>query len=133
MFEEPASEAVARIDSWERAFEQRAEQARSLAERTAELTATARSRDGLVEVTVNRDGQVASLRLDEGIRQQSAAATSRTILQTLQSAKAELMNQFAEATAETVGAGTETGRALVAALQSRLGSPSVDPGDESGQ
>lgn len=128
MFEEPASEAMARIDDWERTFEQRAEQARALAQRTTDLTATARSRDGLVEVSVNSNGQVAGLRLDEGIRHQSAETTSRTILHTLRSAKAELMKQFAAVTAETVGAETETGRALMASLQTRLGSPAVDPG-----
>jgi hypothetical protein len=52
---ESADEALERIDEWERSLGRRAEQAQELARRTAELTATARSRDGLVEVTVDTE------------------------------------------------------------------------------
>ena len=54
-----------RIDAWERGFTERAAQAKALAERTAQLSATARGGDGLIDVTVGPDGQVTDLRLDE--------------------------------------------------------------------
>jgi DNA-binding protein YbaB len=118
-----ASEALERIDEWERSLARRAEQAQELARRTAGLTATARSHDGLVEVTVGSEGRVERLHLDERIRQQSADVTARTVLRILRAANASLVTQFEEATAETVGVETETGRMLLAGLRERLGQP----------
>jgi DNA-binding protein YbaB len=105
---------------------QRAEKARELARRTAEISVTARSRDGLVEVTVGPEGQIVHLHLDERIRQQSAATTAQKILDTLVAAKADLIQRYHEATAETVGPDSETGRALMSSLRKRLG---TDGGD----
>jgi DNA-binding protein YbaB len=118
---ESADEALERIDEWERSLGRRAEQAQELARRTAELTATARSRDGLVEVTVGATGRVERIHLDERTRQQSAEVTARDLMETLRAANAALLKQFQETTAETVGAETETGRMLVAGLRKRLG------------
>ena len=115
--------ALERIDDWERSVADRAEQARSLASRASDLSATARSRDGLIEVTVGAEGQLARLHLDERIRQQSAAATSHSIMETLQAAKADLVRHFDEAVSGTVGPDSETGRALTDALRRRLGPP----------
>ena len=118
---ESAGEALERIDEWERSLSRRAEQAQELARRTAELTATARSRDGLVEVTVDAEGRVERIHLDERTRQQPAEVTARDLMQTLRAATALLLKQFQEATAETVGAETETGQMLIAGLRNRLG------------
>ncbi|MEV8504887.1 YbaB/EbfC family nucleoid-associated protein [Actinoplanes sp. NPDC051475] len=119
---EPAAEATARIDEWEHALQRRAEQAQSLAQRTEGLFATARSDDRLVEVTVSSNGQLLDLRLDEDIRHQSAATTAREIVATLRRARADLLRQFDEATAETIGADSETGRALMRSIRVRLDS-----------
>jgi len=111
--------AVERIDEWERGFADRAAQTKALAERTAGLSATAREA-GLVEVTVGSNGQVTDLRLDEGIRRQPASTTARQILVAIQAAKSDLVRQFSEVTAETVGADSATGRAVLAGFVSRL-------------
>ncbi|WP_240669903.1 YbaB/EbfC family nucleoid-associated protein [Actinoplanes solisilvae] len=120
--------ALERIDDWERSIADRAEQARALALRASDLSATARSRDGLVEVTVGAEGQLIRLRLDERTRQQPSAATAESIMETLQAAKDHLLRQFEEATAETVGPDSETGRALTEALRWRLGPPTEPTG-----
>ena len=120
--------ALERIGDWERSIADRTEQARALALRASDLSATARSRDGLVEVTVGAEGQLTRLRLDERTRQQSSAATARSIMETLQAAKDDLVRQFEEATAGTVGPDSETGRALAEGLRRRLGAPvNVEP------
>lgn len=85
------------------------------------MSATVRSHDGMVEVTVGSGGSVERLHLDERTRRQPAAETARTIIETLEAAKTELIRQFDEATAETVGADSETGRMLMASLRNRLG------------
>jgi len=118
-----AEDAFDRIDEWERSLSHRAEQARELARRTAGLTATARSRDGLVEVTVGAEGRVERIHLDDGIRRQSAEDTEKTLMETLRAANALLIQQFEKATADTVGIETETGRMLMLGLRKRLGPP----------
>jgi DNA-binding protein YbaB len=120
---ESAGDALERIDEWERSLSRCAEQAQELARRTAALTATVRSRDGLVEVTVGAEGRVERIHLDERTRQQSAEVTARDLMETLRAATASLLRQFQEAAAETVGAETETGRMLIAGLRKRLGEP----------
>ncbi len=120
---ESADAALERIDLWERSLARRAEQAQELARRTSEMTATARSRDGLVEVTVDAEGRVSSIHLDERTRQQSAETTSRTLMETVRAASSSLFKQLQEVTAETVGGDSETGRMLVAGLRRRLGEP----------
>jgi DNA-binding protein YbaB len=79
-----------RIDQWERGFVERAKQAKALAERTAQLSATACGGDGLVEVTVGPNGQVTGLRLDEMTRRQSAT-TAGQILSTVRAAQRALL------------------------------------------
>jgi hypothetical protein len=98
-----------RIEQWQRAFQERATQARVLATRTSGLSATAREGDGIVEV------------LGEEIRDQPAAATARQILSAIRSAKASLAHEFAQATADTVGLESATGRALIDSSNARLG------------
>jgi len=120
MFEGPdLDEAERRIDDWQAAIEQRATQARELAARIASLSGSARSGDGLVEIAVDSSGGVTDLRLDEQIRRQPAADTAAQILATLAAAQDDLLTQATTVTEETVGADSETGRAVLASLARR--------------
>jgi DNA-binding protein YbaB len=107
------------VDDWQAGFEERAAQARELAARLSELTATARSEDGLIEVTVGSSGALVGLELDEDIRHQSADKTAREILATLGAAQAAMTKAATAVTAETVGAESETGRAVIASFTAR--------------
>jgi DNA-binding protein YbaB len=107
------------VDDWQAGFEERAAQARELAARLSELTATARSEDGLIEVTVGSSGALVGLELDEDIRRQSADKTAREILATLGAAQAAMTKAATAVTAETVGAESETGRAVIASFTAR--------------
>ncbi len=108
------------VDNWQARIEERAAAAKELSARLAELTGTARSDDGLVEVTVGSAGTVTGLELDEGIRRQPAAATAQAILATMRNAQAALTEAATAATDETVGADTPTGRAVIASYTARL-------------
>ncbi|WP_225853173.1 YbaB/EbfC family nucleoid-associated protein [Micromonospora sp. AMSO1212t] len=67
--DEAALDAAARrLDEWESSLAARAARARDLSARTQALTGTARSADGLIEVTVDANGLLADLRLDERVR-----------------------------------------------------------------
>jgi hypothetical protein len=108
------------IDEWRGTIEQRAARARSLESRLARLTETARSPDGLVTVTVGVRGDLTALDLAEGVRQRPAAVTASEILSTLRVARGALVAAVADVTAETMGADTATGRAVVESFTNRL-------------
>jgi hypothetical protein len=108
------------VDDWQAGFEQRAAQARDLAGRLARLRASAHSDDGFVTVTVGPDGAMTGLELDEEVRRRPAAETARQILATLAAARADLTTQAGTVTRETVGADSETGKAVLASLARRL-------------
>ena len=107
------------VDDWQAGIEARAAAARELSERLAGLSASARSDDHLVEVTVGASGAITGLELDEGIRRQPAEDTARSILTTLRAAQAALTVAATEVTAETVGADSATGQAVIASFQAR--------------
>jgi DNA-binding protein YbaB len=117
--------ADAMIDDWQAGIEARATQARELSARLATLSARARSADELVTVTVGASGELVGLELDERIRDRPAAETARAILATLRSARARLTAAVTAVTAETVGADSPTGRAVLAAYPRRLGADDV--------
>jgi DNA-binding protein YbaB len=114
-------EAERLVDDWQAGFEERAAQARELAARLGALTASVRSDDGFVSVTVGPSGALVDLELDEEIRQQPAATTAREILATLRAAQAALTSAATAVTAETVGAESETGKAVIASYVARQG------------
>jgi hypothetical protein len=100
-----------------------AARARQLAARLGALTARARSADGLVSVTVGSSGAITGLELKEGIRDRLADETARAILATVRAAQASLTAAVTAAAAETVGADSETGKAVIASYVSRQNSP----------
>jgi hypothetical protein len=108
------------VDDWQSGIEERAAAARALSERVAGLTATARSADGLVEVTVASSGLLTGLRLAEAIRRRPAAQTSAEILAVSRAALARLAERVAEAVQETVGRDSATGRAVMGSFAARI-------------
>jgi DNA-binding protein YbaB len=107
------------VDDWQAGIEARAAQTRDLAARLGALTATALSEDGLVSVTVGASGAITDLSLKEGIRERPATDTAREILETLRAAQASLTEAATAVTAETVGADSETGKAIIASYAAR--------------
>jgi hypothetical protein len=112
-------EAARLVDDWQAGIEARAAQARELASRLATLTASARSDDGLISVTVGASGGITDLELKDDIRSRPAAETARAILATMRAAQKSLTTAATAVTAETVGADSETGKAVIASYASR--------------
>ena len=119
-----------RIDDWQAGIEQQATQARLLSGRLAALTATARSADGLVRVTLAASGAVTAIDLDDEVRRQPAARTGRDIVATIRAAERKLADQAAEAVAETVGTDGPTGQAVLGSFTTRFGHPDGDDSDD---
>ncbi|MEU7841336.1 YbaB/EbfC family nucleoid-associated protein [Micromonospora sp. NPDC049114] len=108
-----------RLDEWESSIAARAEQAKTLSARIQELTGTAHNTDRTVDVTVDGAGLLIDLRLDERVRQQSAAHTARQILETTRAARTDLLRQVREVTGELLGDDAST-RAIIDSYRSRL-------------
>ncbi|MBM7489121.1 hypothetical protein JOD64_000343 [Micromonospora luteifusca] len=111
--------AQRRLDEWESSLAEQAERAKTLSARMQGLTGTARNPDRSAEVTVDSAGLLIDLRLDERIRQQSAAHTARQILETTRAAGADLLRQVSEAAVEALGDDARA-RAIIDSYRSRL-------------
>ncbi|GIE95774.1 YbaB/EbfC family nucleoid-associated protein [Paractinoplanes rishiriensis] len=98
----------------------------NLADRLAALSASATGDDGAVTVTVAGSGVVTGLRLDDAVRRLTGETLSAEIMRTMRRAQAALAEQVTAAVDETVGAGTETGRAVLGTLTGRASQP-VEP------
>ncbi|GAA0406833.1 hypothetical protein GCM10009541_57450 [Micromonospora gifhornensis] len=109
-----------RLDEWEASIADRVQRARALSARVSTLTGTAHNADRSVEVTVDSAGQLVDLRLDERIRQQSAARTARQVLATTRAAQADLLRRITTATTETLGDDDPAGPALLHSYRRRL-------------
>jgi hypothetical protein len=107
------------VDDWQAGIEAEAAVAHELAARLAELTASARSPDNLIGLTVGASGALTGLELDEAIRRRPAQETARSILATLRSAQTALVAAATAVTDETVGAGSETGQAIIRSYRAR--------------
>lgn len=94
----------------------------NLADRLAALSASATGDGGKVTVTVAGSGVVTGLSLVDD-RRLSGATLSAEILRTMRRAQASLAEQVTAAVDETVGAGSEAGRALLTVLATAVPEP----------
>ena len=105
------------LDSWAASVDATAARAVELSRRVAALTGAARSRDGSVAVTVGSNGQVVRLDLADD------PALGREIMALLARAQADLCARVAEQVEDTVGADSETGRAVIHSYDERFPAP----------
>ena len=105
------------LDSWVASVDATAMRAVELSRRVAALTGEARSRDGSVRVAVGSAGQVVRLDLAEH------SALGREIMSLIAMAQADLSTKVAEQVQETVGADSETGRAVLQSYEERFPAP----------
>jgi YbaB/EbfC DNA-binding family len=101
------------LDDWTAGISAQAERAATLSRRVAALTASAESADGSIKVTVGSAGQVESLDLDD-------AELARRILSVMRKAQSNLARQVTAQVQDTVGADTETGRAVIDSFELRF-------------
>ncbi|GAB1645249.1 YbaB/EbfC family nucleoid-associated protein [Krasilnikovia sp. MM14-A1259] len=103
-----------------------ADRVSALADRLAALTASAAGDDGAIRVTVAGSGAVVGLELDDRVRRLPAADLAEQIMAAVRRAQAALVGQVADAVAQTVGAGTETGKAVLESFARRFGVDAPD-------
>jgi len=115
------------VRSWSSQVSGRAEAAAALADRVAGLTASATGADGAVTVTVTSSGNVAGLALTDSVQKLDGAELSAEIMLAYRRAQAGLTEQVAAAVDETVGADTETGRAVLESFAQRFPAEPDEP------
>ncbi len=108
------------LDGWAAKVNIEAERAVTLSRRVAALTSTAKSRDGSITVTVGASGTVNSLELDDRVQTLAGRDLSRQVMDVLRRAQAGLSEQVSSTVQQTVGADTETGRAVIDSYEARF-------------
>jgi hypothetical protein len=106
--------------SWSAQVSGRTEAAAALADRVATLAASASGDDGAVTVTVGSSGIPTALMLDDRVKRLAGEELAAEILRVMRRAQAGLADRVAVAVDETVGADTETGKAVLDSFSQRF-------------
>jgi hypothetical protein len=106
------------LDSWTAGVNEQARAAADLARQVSALSSTAESDDGSIRVTVGSTGQIERLELAD-------TELGRRVMQVMHEAQARLATAVAATVEQTVGADTETGRAVIHSFETRF--PAPDP------
>ncbi|HEX5201877.1 YbaB/EbfC family nucleoid-associated protein [Paractinoplanes rhizophilus] len=111
------------VRSWSDSVSERAAAAREMADRVAGLTVDATDPDRLITTTVNGSGGLVDLRLEPGAARLPMDELARQVLRTMRRAQAKLAERVADIAAETVGADSESARAVVSGFEHRYPEP----------
>ncbi|MDA1359294.1 YbaB/EbfC family nucleoid-associated protein [Glycomyces luteolus] len=114
-------DAVARLHERQAAFQKTVAATQEMATRMRTLTATASDANGLATVTVDSSGVLLKAEFTARIQRTAPDAVSRALMEALANAKQRVAAQTEEVIADTVGADSETGRAVAQELNTRLG------------
>ncbi|THV40807.1 YbaB/EbfC family nucleoid-associated protein [Glycomyces buryatensis] len=114
--------ARARLEERKARFEQMASQTQAMAEQMKALSVTVSDSNGLITVKVDSTGNLTGIELSDRTRRVTPDVVSRTIMETIAEAKRRIVEQTGEVIAATVGADSETGKAVAASLKQRLDS-----------
>jgi hypothetical protein len=124
-----ADAAQAWIDNWSTSLTEQAARAKEMSRQVAELSVSAGSSDGAIEVTVGGSGVVTDLRLGELVRKRPADEIAADILTVMRRAQATLGAAVAEIAGQTVGADSQIARAVVAGYEERYPGMTGEEGD----
>jgi YbaB/EbfC DNA-binding family protein len=117
---------------WEARAREQLFQAQEMAARVGDLKATAENRDRTVSVTVEANGVPTTIKLSEAVSGWHPDRISNEIMATMAKAQAKLTVAVTQVADETVGADSETGRAVLNTYHNRFPAPPDDePNDRS--
>jgi DNA-binding protein YbaB len=132
-FNAAGEDADAWVDSWAAGVSARAQAAQELSERVSMLSVSASGRDGAVEVTVAGSGVMTGLRLDDRVLSWPGEEIAAQVMAVMRRAQGSLAARVAEIAGETVGADSETGRAVVDGFARRFPVLPDDDDDRAGE
>lgn len=126
-----ADDAEEWVRSWTTQVSGRAAAGAALADQVSGIACTATGAGGAVRVTVGSSGTVTGLELHDRVQRMSGAELSAEILTVMRRAQAQLTDRVAIAVQNTVGADSETGRAVLGTFAQRFPAPPDDDADGS--
>jgi DNA-binding protein YbaB len=101
-----------------------------MSDEVAALKSTATLADGAIKVTVAGSGLLVGLELDDRVQRFPGRELAAQIMRAVAKAQAALNTKVAEVVAGTVGAESETGRAVVSSFERRFPEPPQEEGPE---
>jgi DNA-binding protein YbaB len=122
--------ALARIAELKGRMEQSLAAAKNMSERLGELNAVGMDPNGVAKAMVDSSGNLIGLQLSERVYNHPLDFTARMILEATRAAKVALADKTREVIADTVGSEGETGKAVLAGLDERLGIEDDEGEDE---
>lgn len=114
------------IEGWAAGLEAKAERYQQMQQRVSEVSATSRSRDGLVRVTVDSGGNVTDLTISDDVRRRSGDEVATAVMSTIRRAQAGITEQVSSVMSETVGDDEATVNAVVSSYRQRFPDPDAD-------
>lgn len=117
---------------WQAQVAENARRYGELSDRLARASITETSRDGGVRVTVDADGSVADLVLDDRVWPSSMPELAEQIMGCLRRARARIPDLLAQTMAETVGTQDESAALLMADARRKFPPPPPEPVDRNG-
>lgn len=114
------------LDSWTAQVDAQAQRSVELSRRVAALDASAEGRDGSIRVRVRSTGQVEQLDLDDRVHELSGPRLAAEIMSVMRRAQSALSSRVADEVRATVGADTETGRAVIQSFDTRFPTPPAE-------
>lgn len=106
--------AQSRLSAWRTNADRLARETQAAGQALQGLRATGADGNQIAEVTVDSGGAMVAIKLSSRIQRQAPEHTQAVILEAYRAAKANLAEAAAGIVADTVGADTATGRALLA-------------------
>ena len=111
------------LAGWSASIDERARQAQQLATKVAALSASHRSTNGEVALTVSASGQIVDIKFGDRIRDLAPSELARLVMDTMRRAQAKLTQLAQRAAEETVGADSATGEAVIASFSRQFPQP----------
>ncbi|MGJ7908853.1 YbaB/EbfC family nucleoid-associated protein [Actinopolyspora sp. H202] len=96
------------------------QQAQRIQDAASTVSGEATSGDGSVRVTVDQNGNMSDLRLEDGALRQRPEQLSETILTTVRSAQAQLTDRMREAMEPVLGQDSETMDSVLSGMRDRF-------------
>jgi DNA-binding protein YbaB len=111
------------LRNWTAQASTRAEAAQRMSEGVAALTSTATLADGAIKATVAGSGLLTGLELDDRVQRMPGRELAAQIMRAVAQAQAGLNTKVAAVVSDTVGAESETGRAVMTSFERRFPEP----------
>jgi DNA-binding protein YbaB len=108
---------------WTAQASTRAEATQRMSDQVAGLTSTATAADGAIKATVAGSGLLVRLELDDRVQRMPGRDLAAQIMRAVAMAQADLSPKVAAVVADTIGADSETGRAVVTSFERRFPAP----------